>query len=94
VSQPNSTHPEARVYFERIEIKPRAEDENVSITRRDAVAESRRYVVRYKAWRDPNSANYPGVFDEGHVHFFPDDDSGDTDILIFDITPEKGVVRQ
>jgi hypothetical protein len=94
VSQPGSTHPEARVYFERIDIEPRPEGESVSITRRDAVAESRPYVVRYEAWREFGSENYPGVFDEGHVHFFPDDDSGDTDILVFDIDAENGVYRQ
>ena len=86
---------QARVYFERIDIEPRQEDASgPSMTLRGAVAESRPYVVRYRAWREYGSAKYPGVFDKGHVHFFPPDDDGPSDAVVFRIYPERGMERE
>ena len=97
--QGGPTNPEARVYFERIDVEPPDEVSNgPSMTQRDAVAVSRPYVVRYRVWREYGSENYPGVFDEGHVHFFPPDDDGDSDAIAFDIyagnVAEEGFERR
>lgn len=97
--QGGPTNPEARVYSERIDVEPPDEVSNgPSMTQRDAVAVSRPYVVRYRVWREYGSENYPGVFDEGHVHFFPPDDDGDSDAIAFDIyagnVAEEGFERR
>ncbi|MFC6955509.1 hypothetical protein [Halorubellus litoreus] len=93
--QGGPTNPEASVYFERIDVEPPQEVANgPSMTQRDAVAESRPYVVRYRVWREYGSSNYPGVYDEDHVHFFPPDDDGDSDAVIFDIYSEGEMERR
>ena len=92
----NQSAPEkARVYFERIDVEPPQEVANgPSMTRRDAVAESRPYVARYRVWREYGSSNYPGVYDEGHVHFFPPDDDGPSDAVVFRVYSESGMERE
>ncbi|SIS10065.1 hypothetical protein [Natronorubrum thiooxidans] len=41
------------------------------MTRREDVAETRQYVVRYEVWKNNSTPT-----DEGHVHFFPTGDDG------------------
>ncbi|MDS0261149.1 hypothetical protein NDI56_17250 [Haloarcula sp. S1CR25-12] len=82
-------NPKARVHSERIDIEPREDGVNrPSMTRREDVAETRQYVVRYEVWKNNNSST-----DEGHVHFFPTGD-GDADYVVFDIYSEGTLERR
>ena len=72
---------DARAYSESIAVEPGGE------TQREAVVESRQYVVRYELFEDNRTPA-----DEGHVHFYPEDDGGDG--IAFDIHSPGVVTRR
>lgn len=63
---------DARVYSERIDVEPQGE------ARRENVAETRPYLVRYSVYESNRRQT-----DEDHVHYYLDD--GDSNSLSFDI---------
>ncbi len=73
---------DARVHSESISVGPQGQ------TRREDVAESRQYVVRYEVFENNHTPT-----DEGHVHFYPGDD-GDSDEIAFDIHSPGTITRR
>jgi len=71
----------ARAYSSPLEIEP---DGEVS---REAVVETGRYLVRYRAYED-----HSRLTDEDHVHFIPSGD--DTESLTFDIRETGELTRR
>ena len=90
-----STASDARVYFERITVEPpEAVSDGPRKTKRNGVADSRPYVLRYTVWREYGTSEFPGVYDDGHVHFFPPGGAGDSDAVTFDIYDEGEMERR
>lgn len=78
----NSSRSDARVFSESIDVEPEGE------ARRDGIAETRQYLVRYEAYEDNSRRT-----DKDHVHYYPPGD-GDDDGIAFDIHPPGEMTRR
>ncbi|WP_049928069.1 hypothetical protein [Halopiger goleimassiliensis] len=77
-----ATRSEARVFSSELDVDPDGELE------RDAIAESRPYVLRYRLYEDNST-----LTDQDHVHYYPDD-AEDDGWISFDIRPPGVLVRR
>lgn len=74
---------DARIYDERTSIEPEGK------IRREDVAEAQQYIISYEVYTE----NSGRLTDQGHAHYYPDDD-GEDDGIAFNIQPPGVLYRR